>query len=671
MTKQNITRRSLTQHFSPMPGFIGEFGWVCGYSADAHCMDIATERFTGQTASVRASLGCIRLGLLLDRGNRQVRMGAVPGLAHFAMRDGAVPFRLMHAKVALLGYRHEDDDNRFQVRLLVSTGNWTRATLEDSIDLVWRIDIDSQDLASDAGRLAQGCTDIAAAWDMLAWLGGHYDTALLEATPSQLDDTESSLARDRLAAWLAEVGKHAQGTARFIDNRTQSLLANLGRKLKAQGNDVARNYLAMGAGFYEAPGAGLPVVPRKIVDMLQEKGLLTAKPTVDLFVNPKACQCIATGLDAISHAGPNPWTVRPAARVDKPGMRSLHAKFLFSARHTGTSNRCSSAWSYLGSGNLTPAGFLNRASHKGGNLEAGVVQAHDDLFWYASDEVAADKVATNLLPMQWDDELTAATQLGAGNGMTPRVAEYLAPPVSHVSWLPHEHGGGWLCPNGSRDVALSFADAQGRALAPESDGRIRWPGNPPQDVMVRWSAAGQPRSAYVPVMDQHGRFAAGAAPRLGIEQAGWELDRFPGAPDDDRDDDPDGTAEWDPDDDPHRRVHPPLPPTKGAGTGSYPIRQMMTLVERIADKQCAIAPRDWPAWCHRLEQVLARVGGGRELQAFLALGINPLSALYGAPFRPGYAETASTEAGRRYEAVLARVEHAWGVTELEPIGGAT
>ena len=59
------------------------------------------------------------------------------------------PFRLMHAKVALLGFRSNTDDvERWQLRLIVSTGNWTRATLEDSLDLAWRIDISSADIKS-------------------------------------------------------------------------------------------------------------------------------------------------------------------------------------------------------------------------------------------------------------------------------------------------------------------------------------------------------------------------------------------------------------------------------------------------------------------------------------------------------------------------------------------
>lgn len=55
--------------------------------------------------------------------------------------------------------------------------------------------------------------------------------------------------------------------------------------------------------------------------------------------------------------------------------RSLHAKFIFSANWAKKkSNKCSSPWVYLGSGNLTKPGFMNKAGSVG-NLEAGVVFA--------------------------------------------------------------------------------------------------------------------------------------------------------------------------------------------------------------------------------------------------------------------------------------------------------
>ncbi len=95
---------------------------------------------------------------------------------------------------------------------------------------------------------------------------------------------------------------------------------------------------------------------------------------------------------------------------------------------------------------------------------------------------------------------------------------------------------------------------------------------------------------------------------------------------------------------------------------------MMELIENIAAKQTALARADWPAWCARLEQTLARIAGSPVVDYFRALGLNPLSPLRGAAFRPDFAEADTTREGEMYAAALARVEDKWGVGALQAIG---
>jgi hypothetical protein len=84
---------------------------------------------------------------------------------------------------------------------------------------------------------------------------------------------------------------------------------------RAASGAVARNYICLGSGFYEAASEArtVPVVPRLIIEHLQAKRdgerLLTAKPEIDVFVNPLACQAVAAALPAMTKAG---WNVRPA-----------------------------------------------------------------------------------------------------------------------------------------------------------------------------------------------------------------------------------------------------------------------------------------------------------------------------------------------------------------------
>ena len=110
-----------------------------------------------------------------------------------------------------------------------------------------------------------------------------------------------------------------------------------------------------------------------------------------------------------------------------------------------------------------------------------------------------------------------------------------------------------------------------------------------------------------------------------------------------------------------------LAPPAGA---SYPVRQMMQLVENIAAKQTAVPRPDWIMWCSRFEQCLTQAAGSEVLEEFKAFGLNSLSPLRHSPFRPDFATGSETTEARLYEEALGRVERAWGVAELRNIGGA-
>jgi len=138
---------SLTQLFEPPEGFLGSFGWICGYTADAGFLNDAVERFTLETLAQRARSGKLAIALMLDPGNPQISPIDVPGVAHLPMRNVAQrPFRLLHAKVAMLVFRNIEDAADWKLRLIVSTGNWTRSTLEESLDLAWHIELGRQEL---------------------------------------------------------------------------------------------------------------------------------------------------------------------------------------------------------------------------------------------------------------------------------------------------------------------------------------------------------------------------------------------------------------------------------------------------------------------------------------------------------------------------------------------
>lgn len=410
---------SLVRHFEAPEGFTGQFGWLCGFSADEGFLNEALERFTYQQANQRAYAGQTLLALMLDPRAVQIDPIGVPGLLHLPWANGELPFNLMHAKVALLAFRSTDTSGAWCLRLLVSTGNWTRQTLEQSLDLVWCLDLHSDDLSSPSDATRQVCVDISSAWGLLDWLRARYDGRALQVNPL------TTAAVEQLDKCLLKQVKPcaADLTPRFFDNRKASLLDQLQAKvLHASGRGSARNYLAIGSGFYESSLADeQSSVPLSIVRRLRgeegEPRLLTASSCVDLFVNEASCQGIADSVPLLTAAGISVKpAVQPAWFAEQP-QRTLHPKFIFSASEVGHSGQTASPWLYLGSGNLTRQGFTLQMGRLKGNLEAGVVFAPESMNWYPAKPGVADPQAIGYrLPIQWDQEWAPENNSGKLHG---------------------------------------------------------------------------------------------------------------------------------------------------------------------------------------------------------------------------------------------------------------
>lgn len=653
---------SLLQHFDAPPDHRGSFGWLCGYSADANFLNQAAERFTRETAVHRAQRGRTALALMLDPGQPAISPVDAPGVTHLPLRDAKLrPFRLLHAKVGLLGFRGVDDSAAWRLRLIISTGNWTGQTVEESIDLACSIEVGVNELNKGDEDLAERCADVNAAWALFQFLQQHFDLRLLDASPVG-HPSETAAARDALSDWVVRCAEHAGPRARFIDNRRHAFLTQLVPAVQAlSGNDV-RNYLAMGSGFFESAGetaAGkVPTVLNEIVRRLREAALLGESATIDVFVNPLGCQAVANAVKAIIEQG---WSVWPAARMEalfKGPPRSLHAKFLFSTRGVpGKAATCRMAWIYLGSGNLTGPGFTKRMSRDSGNLEAGVIFAPKKLTWPVDGREDVSAV-TSRLPIQRTTCLTPTDKLFIGSDMPPPSAPFVAPPVAWLVWCALDKGG-LLRAEIGLPSHVDVLDTRDTPCARLPEG-VHWPEQRPRQVHLRWQNEGHTRYCWVPVMDELGRLAATDLAELDFDSACWALEAFPGAPEEDgsdADDDDEGNGGKS---------------AGGAGSGGgmavYPVRQMMELMEYIAARQTELPTSDWMAWCARLEQTLCQIAASPVVAYFRKLDINPLSALRINAFRPDFAEDATTPEGCLYEAVLARVEEKWEVEHLQPLG---
>lgn len=661
-----MSRNSLLSHFEPPEGYSGYFGLLCGYSADASCLNAVAERFTNLSETRRSVLGYPALVLMLDCGCSPLHTG-VPGVFHLLAKDAKQPFALMHAKVGVLAFQHTTDEARWAVRLLVSTGNWTGQTVTQSLDLLWSLEVRSEDLNPSAvsDNVALACADIHASWDFLRWLSKYYDTRIL--TPA-LANTVPEITEhwNTYQTVLKQFSAKGKGEPRFIDNRKVALMEQLAPKIAEHTSETKRNYLAMGSGFFENTGdsTDAPETLNNIVKTLQDAGLLTTKPIIEIYVNKAECQGIAQAHEAINKKG---WSICQPY-TPSGGLRFLHAKFLFSAFDKANSPYCNSAWVYLGSGNLTKQGFGKAASTRGGNLEAGVVFSPGKVTWNTDADTSCPCIS-DLLPIIWDDEGCIEvdyTLLQAGEGFAEREERYFCAPVPYVVWDQAR----------SLIVLPDFTEAELACCVCQPDGTpcpqckagFVWTAPRPSSVVLHWQENGNARSGIVPVLDTSGHMGAVVPPPNNLLELMDLLTEFPAVPEND-----DSAAE-------NQEYTPSHPATsaEGAGTASdgraaahYPVRSVMMLIEAIAEKQTAILPQEWSRWCRRLEQGLVDIGHREEVLAIREqLRINPLSALYAEPFRPAFAVDASTDAGRLYERALHTIEQAWGLTDKPGLGGA-
>lgn len=668
---------SLVEHAAPPTDVTGHAGWICGFSADADFMEAFVERFTGQGRSARAELGRTFIGLCLDRSQAQIPPGEVPGVLHLPAHNDTPPYRLMHAKVALLAFRNPKDESKWALRLLVTTGNWTRQTTEDSIDLVWRLDLAGEDVlargADDA--LEQHRTDMAAARDFWRWLRQQYQCRLLEgdAEAGKAQKTQSA-AFAELERWTNQLKPRPHSTPRFIDTRQQALIAQLVSRVKTHAGSQRRNNLVLGSGFWEeGQTAGLPVVPQAIANALIDASLLSRSAKITLVVESDKCAALADE-QVFKRMRKASWSLLRPLKTDGD-MRRLHAKFLFSANRHADGKRCASAWVYLGSGNLTPAGFL-AAPRYGGNLEAGVIMAADGLSWEPTGTKSRLVPVGNLLPVDWDAHITDLSMLTAGDGPPERDTRFIAAPVSHLVWIPGETVDFLAVPQGEDAAGLVILGTSNEALTQNASGHFLWDGEQPAHVGVRRLDQNDDASTVlVPVLDGYGRLAARPLEPIDLEQAIELLDCFPAVPDG-------GDTEDDEDPPALPNIRNPLSAARRlAPDGQYAIRRTMQLIEAIAERQTMVPKSDWISWTQRLQCVLTQLGRmpergnvgrhhdkeatrGALVEALLPLKVNPLSCLREPPFLPDYVKRGSTEFSAIHEA-LSAAEANWDVTKFD------
>jgi hypothetical protein len=639
----------------------GEFAWVCGYSADAHFLNDALERFTGYSQGRRAYDGRCYLALMLDPSQPQILPADCPGALHLPVKTQELPFHLLHAKLAVLGFGNTKEPEKWCIRLIVSTGNWTRETLESSLDMAYVVDVFSDDIASNNVEKLNCAADIAAAWGLIEWLkDSFFDSRIIAPQQGSRIEERTLKPIAEISKWIQTVSSFGKdGIRSFVDNRETPFLKSV-PKLVAERKPGGRNSLSFGSGFFESTEnkSEVPSVLQKIVEELRANKLITANSNIDVFVNPQACQSVASTVSAIQEEG---WAVREALVPEffRGAKRGLHAKFVFGTQYRDNSQFCNNSWLYFGSGNLTHPGFCQMISRNGGNLEAGVVLFPDELYWQTSRTTPPEKFVRNLLPVQWDTDFEEReAELSFGSEMPEKKIEFFAAPVPFF-FATKEQEQLWLIHSEITSVPFEVLDSAGNACTFHPEKGFLWPESSVRQVRIRWQNEGSVFVVTVPVIDEFGRLAASELRQLSADEVWWQLANFP---------QPSEDEELDMDDVDDFGSEPKSHSGRAKGVeAKYAVREVMHLFERIAQKQIGIAEIDWALWCGRLEQSMIQAAGSSSLNAFLKTEINPLGLLRRPDFRPPHA-LSGTENGARYELALSHIEAKWGVAGFRSFG---
>lgn len=212
--------------FTPPEGCFGDFGLFSGFTATPAVLHEIRRSFTGDMS--RPVLAAFIHPTVNPVSN-------VPQLAWMWMKPDKRGYNLLHAKVALLGFRKRDEEG-YVIRLAVITGNWTQDPLTNSIDLFWSIDVDV------SNPKPQDIADIRAAWAMFDWLRERADCSLIER------EYDGYLPDFRLRAAIVDLPASGE-QPRFVDSRTKALFPQVVERLVARWPATS---LVLGSGYFDA-----------------------------------------------------------------------------------------------------------------------------------------------------------------------------------------------------------------------------------------------------------------------------------------------------------------------------------------------------------------------------------------------------------------------------------
>lgn len=613
------------------PELYGVGGVLCAYSADTDFLEQALLRFTRRPPASRLAHGSVDLTLMLNPPHPELGPDAVPGLMTLRPKSKEhrpVPFTCMHAKVALLAFGPARLGPPTHFRLIVSTGNWTRASARHQVELVWRLDLDA------ATAPKEDRNELFATVEFLSRLMDCYQSG-----PPLTNRAAELLAQARAHA----VKPKADQRIRFLSSlswRDKAKAASTWQQLAPQLTAVApgSNYLVCGSGFYEQASDPTepPSVLSAITQDLRDGGGLTRSPTLRIVANGDVRDQVTACYREGFLTG---WELcRPKdLSLDGCLARSLHAKFLFVAKCR--QDALLNGWLYLGSSNLTRTGFLDPPPK--GNIEAGVL--------IETPQIDSVSKVSKFLPVGREfreRELTSLLgKLPEEQKPGPDVPP--CPILAFTSVGDGLLGIKWDEQVPAAEVSVMLPDGSVLRLQAMQES-LRITDSVPRCLEVRWDDHG----CRVPCMDPSGAYQRQVLPVASF--ASW-LDQLRHWNDPDAADEEEAADEEDPEltEDTGGR-----PATQEQALGrDFPARTAMLLVEEIAECNGAISAERAPDWLAYLRHLLLDQMPKEHIEGWRGLRVNFLQALLSRDgFAPDWPDL------EKYQALIQEVSDEWGLS---------
>ncbi len=653
MTNKESSRQSLLNLFAPPEAnWKGVFGLVCGLSAEEVFMDEMLEQFTGLSKKMRQKTGQVVMVLFQDGHNRPIE--SLPGLYNPWQNNDEKwkNLELMHAKVALLGFGESVAGKPVFYRLIVSTGNWTKEAVNNSLNLVWYCDYDTTGNEKDQRQSAKDMAEAVVFWKKLM---GYYQVS--KEVNKKID---GFLKNDKKEGTVLEGIKPPQRKYKpqFISNLLEdnasktakifcknSMGAQVINKFCASG--TRRNFIICGSGFFESINNNdtpqEPEVLSKFIDYLQEKQILTADPEKWLVINPATCGAVGQWLKKTGQDNCG-WKLCLAKHPDFDNSPyPFHAKYIFMGNYN-SSDSITSGLLYLGSGNLSIQGFA-LGPGTGGNIEAGVVVEAQK---YSEDELY------EMLGIDYEDDLTIddiPDETEGEDSEQPNTEMQTPPPIAACVWRREDKKLTWKwCDNDWNEVQLCGQDIkQDKEELVFKNKDINFSGG----VKINAKKNGKSLEWTIPVFTEDGNFYCPPVQ----PKSGWEiiddLSSFPAISYEDDDTD-EGIESEDGGRGSQASSKDNFSDLRNE-LDSFPLHLATTLVETIAARNQQITEGQLPDWIALLRRTLIEGMSDEKKTELRGLGVNFLEPLIA---EGGFAPSVEN---KEYEKVIREIIENWGL----------